>query len=823
MTVRNDATRQKVRPKDAREPRSVVARQGQVLLDADLDEQARHVLDRVETETSDVLGLPDRFVVPAGSPGFAIDPTNGGIGPGHGYLDGWLLDNPADTTLPTQPHPRTDTVAYPAALVVKALVRHVDPVEEPAWADPALGDAQASGRALLDWQVFPFALAGDGATPPGCGDVPDDPDWAGLVAPSNGTLTVVPDTAPPASDPCSLAPAGGYSRAENLLYRIEVHGGMPRPDLPEADGPRFGLDGLRVKMSRRNASVMAAVTKVEGTTVTVTPPVLDPLNWFAPGSYAEVVSVHDDVDPRAAAAGERLFRVLSASDTEVVLPAAAAALLGTLTLPGWYLRLWDAFPDGAGVATASTSGDATMSGRIDLGDGLAVRLGAGAGTTGTILRRGDHWTFTARADGSIDWPVGAVETPHGPEVRYASLAVVTDTDGTLTAEDCRVPSATLTDRVLLYRGGDGQEIAATPPDELLPLPTPPTVAVMRGRAPVVGATVRWSVPEGDPDGLLDGQTVDSAGLELTTGAGGLCAVAWSIDATRADRVHRVRAQLLDDLGVDDGPPILFTASFRTAARTSYQPGACEVLANAGTVQEALDELCRNLEPEPPTLQITAIRLIRRQTITDLLEEDLIRTGREVRADAFVDGIEIGVSGPVITPPYREFDQVVDVEMDLPYPTTDPERRYWAEASRSEERPGITATFGFTRVRLDGSVEVVTKDTGATIEHGLRWVPGKQARQFLATLRFHLGGYKVLDPVLTEKLDWQIEGPARLLCRLRVRAVHVWSTGPGGRPVYLNAEYLGTAREGLAARPLSVEERDPQRAGDLDVYFYLAIG
>ena len=53
MTIRNDATRLTVRPADRRHLRSVVARQGQVLLDADLDQQSRHLLDRVETGADD--------------------------------------------------------------------------------------------------------------------------------------------------------------------------------------------------------------------------------------------------------------------------------------------------------------------------------------------------------------------------------------------------------------------------------------------------------------------------------------------------------------------------------------------------------------------------------------------------------------------------------------------------------------------------------------------------------------------------------------------------------------------------------------------------
>ena len=406
--------------------------------------------------------------MPAGSTAFKItaaaSPADCGIGPGHGYLRGWLLENVTDPcTLATQPHPRTDTtLAAPYLLAIKALVRHVDPVEEPAWADAALGDAQAAGRALLDWQVFPFAPSPPWGTSPTCATATTAADWVELVQPSTGTLAVIPDATPPVTDPCSLAPAGGYSRAENLLYRIEVHGGTVRADLPTFDGPRFGLAGMKIKMSRRNASVMARITKITGTEVTVTPPSLDPLNWFATGTYAEVVSVHDDVDPRDAAGTERLFRVAKATDTIVRLEDAATPLLTAVAgKPGWFLRLWDAFPDGSGVATVSPAGP-KLSQPIDLGDGLKVRVGAGSdAVAGAILRRGDHWTFAARADGTVDWPAGSPhETPHGPETRYAPLAVVSTSAGAPEGEDCRIPLATLTNRVLLYRGGDGQELPA---------------------------------------------------------------------------------------------------------------------------------------------------------------------------------------------------------------------------------------------------------------------------------------------------------------------------------------------------------------------------
>jgi hypothetical protein len=834
MTVRNDATRQTLRPSDPRRPRSVVARQGQVLLDADMDQQARAVLDRIDIGADDTFGRPERLVVPAGSAAFAITPAATpaacGIGDGHGYQRGWLLENVTPGTLATQPHPRDDaTPVVPFALVVKALVRHVDPVEEPAWADPALGDAQASGRSIVDWQVLPFAPAAGWASPPECGNVTGEQDWQRMVAPSTGTLAVVPDTAPPAGDPCSLAPDGGYSRAENLLYRIEVHGGGSRAGWPTGDGPRYGLAGLKIKMSRRNASVMARITGIDGTEVTVTPPALDPLNWFAPGTFAEIVSPHDDVDPRHADAGERLFRVAFATDTVVTLDNAAQTLLATLQgRPGWYLRLWDAFADRNGIATvAPTAADPAVSEPIDLGDGLAVRLGAGTDPAGPVLRRGDFWSFAARADGSVDWPAGSPhETPHGPETRYAPLAVVTDPDGEPVEEDCRIPLATLTDRALLYRGGDGQEVMAHPPNGLLGLPSPLRVAVMRGRTPVAGAAIRWSVAAGDPQGAIDGQQVGSgATFTVPTGSDGLCAVGWAIDAGQPDAVHRVRAELVGPSGAGEGPALVFSATFRTAANTSYQPGACDVLATSRTVQEALDELCRNLggAVEPETLSLTAIRLFGGGGFTDLLNDTLIFNGLEVPFDAFADAINFGISGRPIASSFQDFDPVVEVELDLPYPITDPDRQYWAVASQpAQGEPGITGMFGFQRVRLDGSTRIRLRRAG-DIERGLLWTPSKQANRFLQTLPAHLGGSLVVDRNQLGELQWQIdERQPRILCRLRVRSAHVWAVGENERRIYLNAEHLGTSA-GATDRELLVNDRDPQRAADLDMYFYLRLG
>lgn len=827
MTIRNDATRLTVRAQDERQPRSVVGRQGQVLLDADLDQQSRHLLHRVETATDDMLGANGRLVVPPGSNAFSVTqaatPDACRIGPGHGFLGGWSLENVSYCPLSGQPHPRTDTApAAPVLIAVKALVRYVDPVEEPAFADRALGDAQAAGRALVDWQVFPFAPAGGWDAGFGCDTATAHPEWLRLTRPSSGTLAVVPDTAAPAADPCTLLPQGGYSRPENLLYRIEVHGGVPREDHPVADGPRFGMDGLTLKLSRRNASVMARVVKVDGTDITVEPAALDPLNWFTPGAYAEFVSRHDDVDPRDAVAGERLFQVARATDAVVLLESAAAGMAGAVKNDprGWFLRLWDTFPDGRGVATAKPSAaDPRHSGLIDIGDGLAIRLGRGGDD---VFRRGDYWTFSARADGWIDWPPGHEEPPHGPEVRYAPLAVLTDPS---TAGDCRVTAAQLTDRTLLYRGGDGQEVPAPVGGGFERLPGGLRVAVMRGRTPAAGAEVTWSMLEDGIPSRIDGSTVDrDHHVTTVTDEDGLCEVTWAINSGYAHGTHQVQVTLGSSPSRTEGTPLMFTAGFRTAAATSYRPGGCDLLRQATTVQEALDTLCANSggSVEPVTLRLASIELNDgREQSVELVQGNLILNGLEVPYDAFAGAIDLTVTlrkEPIhleSTP--APVDPVVEVELDLPYPGTDYDKVYWALAcGQGDAQTRISMPFGFHRVRLDGEV-TVTREA----RPGLRWVPSRTASTFLRTAPQHLWGHRAVPRIMEEFDDVQWDGKVTpVLCRLRIRSAHVWTPDPETeRRVYLNAEHLGVSAR-VTGRELHVREPDPQRAADLELFFYL---
>lgn len=837
MTIRNDATRLRIDAREKRRSRAVVSRQGQVLMDTDFDQQAAALLGRIEIEAADVFDSAGRLVYPAGTTGFQIsaagNASNFDIGAGHGYLDGWLLENTATAKLTTQPHPRnpTDTVTPPAIIGLKTLARFIDPVEDPALADVALGDARASGRALLDWQVFPLSGQPAGTN---CGNAMAAPDWVALAAPSAGKMSVIKQAAGASTDPCSLTPGGGYTRLENLLYRVEVHSGAVRSDFPSVDGPRFAIQQLKVKFSRTNASLMARVTLVSGSEITVEPASLDSRAWFAPGAYAEIVNVHDDVDPRAALANQRLFRVASATDDKIVLDALPAAITATsvATDGTWFLRLWDAFPNGDGLATVSGGPNSQV---IDLGDGLSIQFH----NTNATFRRGDFWTFAARADGSVAWPEAVPGTPdqmtpHGPETRYTVLATVSGTAAAPQFENCSIPHFSLTDRFLFYRGGDGQSVffsKSAPP--FVRVPQKLRVAVMRGETPVKGAIVRWSAPTGAPDSQINGQPCTTAvSVPTTTDASGLAEVEWFI--ARADwmAIHKVQATLQLAPGKDLPDPIVFNAVFDTAGQTVYAPGACEHLKDVDNVQDALDTLCKKIDAKAPVLTLVQIQLLPfLGAPIDLIREDpkdkkkLILNGLEdVTADSIVNGIRFGFDGDIERAQFKPFDPVVEVELDLPYPTTDPDKLYWAGAAQLQQENTllqVTKPFGFQRMRLDGIVSHVT-GTKPGDPSGMIWQPSDQARTFLLTSGNHLFGHRILVPNSSALKAAGWKGTEsdfqRVLCRIRLRAPMIW-TAEGAKRAYLNAEHLGVDGT-ITRRELDLALRDPQAAGDLDMFIYL---
>jgi hypothetical protein len=792
VTIRNDASRPEARLADRRRARSVVARQGQVLLDIDVNTAGETAAERVELEALDTLG---QLAAPIAAGGFQIGP-GGTISAGRLYLDGLLVENPAPVTLAAQPHPAAALPAGAAIVAIKALVRHIDPVEDRRLTDKALGDAAAAGRGLVDWQVFAVPLA-SGATAD-CGAA--STDWDNLILPSSGRLSARVDPGTSAASFCSPAAGGGFTRLENVLYRIEVDGGTPVAGFPTWDGPRFRLTGLRLKMSRRNASVMTRITGYTGRELTVDPPALDSGQWFAAGGVAEIVSVHDDVDPRAAASQVRLFTVAQASDDRVTLaagdpiPLPAPNALGT----DWYLRLWDLFPNFAPSAIAMPSGGATNV-EIDCGDGVLVTVWPAVSGT-TLFRRGDWWSFTARADGTIDWPLDATNNPvprvpDGPTIHYARLAAVA---GPTTAPvDCRPIFVPLVQQfTLLYRGGDGQLASLTDdPAPFVPLRAKARVAVEAGGLPIINRQVRWSIPASTPSGQINGVAGPVTGR---TDANGLSEVTWALDRTQPEAEHMLLAELVDSPGAPV-TPVRFAASFETAHRTSYVPG-CDLLSRTNNVQDALTAVCLNIggAAVPDTLQLRSILLPNGNV--ELIRDDVILNAIEIDPGQLVEGIVFTCDRGPLAGEHAPFDPIVDVEIELPYPVTAPDFEYWKGPLN------LTLPFATQRVRLDGPVDV-----GGNL---ITWKTNREVVRFLQSARSHLFGEggKALSAA---------ENVLRILTRLRLRSQFIWIETEDHRRVYLNAEHLGVLGPNTH-RELDLKLRDPQLAGDLDMFFYLVV-
>ena len=201
---------------------------------------------------------------------------------------------------------------------------------------------------------------------------------------------------------------------------------------------------------------------------------------------------------------------------------------------------------------------------------------------------------------------------------------------------------------------------------------------------------------------------------------------------------------------------------------------------------------------------------------DLIEEDFILNGAEIRYDSFIGGIQFWVDGDVSSLRKPSKDPVVEVELDLPYPITDPDRVYWGQASGK----AVRRIFGYQRVRLEGTVASAADGGTAPV---FVWHPSEEAIAFIKSSPTHRWGRRITSGFVDdlEKVNWDFsdDNEEPILCRIRLRSALIWHGDPRGRRIDLNAEHLGTS-EKLTGRELQVSERDPQRAGDLDCFVYL---
>jgi hypothetical protein len=453
----------------------VLQQQGRVQLDADGNEQTAILLHYLRTLAADLIG-------PYGGPpdplGFAITPQGKGftIGAGRYYVDGWLVENDADTAYDQQPAwPLADADRLDKILTTPGLEyiiyldvweRHMTYLDDASLREVALGGPDTATRAQVVWQVkiAPTqppddlqVLQGqikemmtklDKAKQAAAAANPPTPQMlmaitglqkelarlkrrlkAAQAGACAGTVLNLPDSdarlqarvkpLDAIPDPCITPPNSVYRGAENQLYRVEIH--------DVTNNAAGHTTSWTFKWSRDNGSVAAAVVSVNSPELTVSP-----ARGFAANQWVELLSEGPELRNEPGP----LVKIAKVDGDVLTLDLPAGGLdLSQATK----VRRWDqtALP-GAPLTDGAVPGQA---GRwLDLEDGLQVQF-----EPGSNFRSGDYWLIPARvATGQIEWPVDAsgapaLLPPRGIEHHYAPLAWVAWNANSLgLKQDCRL-------------------------------------------------------------------------------------------------------------------------------------------------------------------------------------------------------------------------------------------------------------------------------------------------------------------------------------------------------------------------------------------------
>jgi hypothetical protein len=424
-----------------RDYRSVVAQQGRVTLEADVNEAALIAVETLRLETLDIVG-------PTGTPddGYKVTPQAGGlsIGAGTMYLGGWRLTEPLPVDIASQPDwlDRPPTQATTATGIVSLLVteQSVCAVEDQALREVALGGPDSAARMRLMQQFLLTPTNGDtcadgAATITGlltADGVTWDPKSLQLLSGARLQLGFVPPIAPP--DPCTPSAAGGYLGADNQLVRVTII----------AFDPKKSAGKLMWGWNNASFLYRMTVTDAPAKVMTLTSVPIDQEHAPRLGHAVEVLRSRTKL-------GDNNW---IAADSGFVTTVAQAYSFdtGTLTLtdalpPEYvndpnplFLRLWEAIvPFNAGQDTP-----------LDTTSGLTVNLTATGNIPSAIAAR-PFWRFAVRPNTPVHvYPARygeAPQPPDGPRQWLCDLAIVEAIrEQFQVLADCRVPFDPLTEQ-----------------------------------------------------------------------------------------------------------------------------------------------------------------------------------------------------------------------------------------------------------------------------------------------------------------------------------------------------------------------------------------
>ncbi|SFS96426.1 DUF6519 domain-containing protein [Saccharopolyspora flava] len=433
---------------------AVVAQQGRVTLDADVNEQMLTQLLQHRTALTDLIG---QHGGPEGSAGFKIARLPGrnglddlSIGGGRYYVAGILCDatrpepgvavpdEGAPPPAPAQPEtwtywdqpnafrdPEIPEDRLPAELpymvYLKVWERVVTAAEDPDLREVALG-AETSARLKVVWQVLALPASqlrvrNADASVEALQDAFDE--WARDRTAKGARMAARAQRPDDADDPCVLRPDARYRGPENQLYRVEIHEGGPASE-------------ATFTWSRENGSVVFAVDELDGAWAS-----LATLGGDAKLDL-DVGDVVEFTDTARTSRGEpaELLRVEELDLPERRVRLSAEPELGHRPELHPILRRWDHREPRGGRPMRGGALPVEEGRWIGIEDGVEVFFNP-TDPEGPGYRSGDHWLVPARtATGDVDWPTDPadrplLQPPLGVVEHYAPLAWVASPEQTV--------------------------------------------------------------------------------------------------------------------------------------------------------------------------------------------------------------------------------------------------------------------------------------------------------------------------------------------------------------------------------------------------------
>ena len=454
----------------SRQYKGIIAQQGRVTLEADVNEAQAIEAEALRHATLDIVG-------PAGTPddGYALSQNAASVPPtfdfqvgkGTMYVGGvrvWLPDAIAYSSQSEWLDHSTDDLwedpstfdGEPGTEFVYLLLREqeVSAVEDTALKDMALGGPDTAQRLRLVQRVVRLPVkSGPCSTALGQAEATwatqgaaFDPTNMALTSPGRLQVTFLAPAAP--SSPCDPTVAGGYLGADNQLIRIQISAYDPKTQKG------------KIVWSFNNASFLYRATASDNITIQLASTPVDSYHSPKIGGVVEVLRSAVKLDgpmrnDNYIAAHTGIFSSVATygADTKTVTLVSGAPVIPQEYLDDLkanpvqplFVRLWEAeveFTLGQAVLLGTTGIQVTLSGL----------------TAGGSFTLGQYWHFAVRpAADTVVYPqryFDAPQPPEGPRLWACPLGVIASILPKLTVtDDCRKHFDNLVDLTARGTGG----------------------------------------------------------------------------------------------------------------------------------------------------------------------------------------------------------------------------------------------------------------------------------------------------------------------------------------------------------------------------------